>query len=245
MRDQVVGAEEDLPFRVPEHRVRRAVSGSVLDLERTVAEAEELAVVEWPAHIGLGAPRAEAPRDRAQRDHHVLRDPVAEHQVGGEPVVELDVVSEVLHEWDHDVDRRDLGARPCGDDLDQAQVVDVLVRQNHEVEVLERVPERRELALQLVQRLAGVRPGVDEGQGLVLEQVAVDPADGERRRDPQPVDAGVARLLEGLFGGRHERITLSTSSRFASMSSRETSDSRLSRSSGSVLEGRTLKCQSA
>ena len=44
--------------------------------------------------------------------------------------------------------------------------------------------------------------------------------------------------------GAYERIRASTSSRFSAMWSAETSDSRLSRSSGSVLEGRTLKCQS-
>ena len=164
--------------------------------------------------------------------------------VGGEPVVELDVVAEVLDERDRDVDRRHLGARARRDDLDQAQVVDVLVGEDHQLEVLERVPERRELALELVERLAGVRPRVHEGQGLVLEQVAVDPPDGEGRRDPQPVDAGIARLLERLFGGVTSGSRSRTWSRFASMSSRETSDSRLSRRSGSVLEGRTLKCQS-
>jgi hypothetical protein len=42
----------------------------------------------------------------------------------------------------------------------------------------------------------------------------------------------------------HDLISSSTASRFSSMSSRETSDSRLRRSSGSVFEGRTLKCQS-
>ncbi len=47
-------------------------------------------------------------------------------------------------------------------------------------------------------------------------------------------------------GGRHpERITSSTSSRRRSMSASDTSDSRLRRSSGSVLDERTLKCQSS
>ena len=101
--------------------------------------------------------------------------------------------------------------------------------------------------LQLVQRLARVGPGVDQGQRLVLDQVAVDPPDRERGRDLQPVDPGQRRLLERLprESGRHARISPRTSSRRRSMSSRETSDSRLRRSSGSVLEGRTLKCQSA
>ena len=101
--------------------------------------------------------RAEAPRDGAQRDHHVLGDPVAEHQPGRERVVALDVLAEVLDERDGDVDRRDLGARALGDDLDQAEVVDVLVGDDDELDVLDRVAEVGELALELVERLAGVR----------------------------------------------------------------------------------------
>ena len=62
----------------------------------------------------------------------------------------------------------------------------------------------------------------------------------------QAMDARQGRLLERLLrGGRHPRINPSTSSRRRSMSSRETNDSRFSRSSGSVFDGRTLKCQSS
>ena len=43
----------------------------------------------------------------------------------------------------------------------------------------------------------------------------------------------------------HARMSARTSSRRRSMSSSDTSDSRHRRSSGSVLEGRTLKCQSS
>ena len=42
-----------------------------------------------------------------------------------------------------------------------------------------------------------------------------------------------------------ERISPSTSSRRRSMSSGETSDSSVRRSSGSVFDARTLKCQSS
>ena len=65
----------------------------------------------------------------------------------------------------------------------------------------------------------------------VGDQVAVDPADPERRGDRQAMD--------------HERISVSSSSRRRSMSSWEIRLSRFSRRSGSVLEGRTLKCQSS
>ena len=44
-------------------------------------------------------------------------------------------------------------------------------------------PRSAELRGQLVERLAGVGPGVDQGQRLVLDQVAVDPPDRERGRD--------------------------------------------------------------
>ena len=86
-------------------------------------------------------------------------------------------------------------------------------------------------------------PGVDERERLVLDQVAVDAADRERRRDRQAVDAGLGGGGEGVVA--HARISASTSSRFSSMWSGETSDSRFSRSSGSVFDGRTLKCQSS
>ena len=61
-------------------------------------------------------------------------------------------------------------------------------------------PRGAELRCQLVERLARVGAGVDQGQRLVLDQVAVDPPDREGGRDPQPVDAGQRRLLERLLG---------------------------------------------
>ena len=46
----------------------------------------------------------------------------------------------------------------------------------------------RELALELVERRARVRPRVDQRERVVLDQVDVDAPDGERRGDRQPVD---------------------------------------------------------
>jgi hypothetical protein len=66
---------------------------------------------------------------------------------------------------------------------------------------------------------------------------------------PEPYERGGAADVEGDGSGEsgecYDRISSSTSSRFCSMSSGDTSDSRLSRSRGSVFDGRTLKCQSA
>ena len=46
-----------------------------------------------------------------------------------------------------------------------------------------------ERALERVERGAGVRAGVDQRQRIVLDQVAVDPPDEERRRDRERMDS--------------------------------------------------------
>ena len=209
-------------------------------------KVELLAVGQRPRHRHVRAPAAEAAGDAAQRRRHFLGDAVAQHQLDREAVLGLGVRVEVGEPLGGDADRRHLGPGVLGDDLDQAEVVDVLVGDDHQLEVVDRVAAGAELGRQLVQRLARVGTGVDQGQRLVLDQVAVDPPDRERGRDLQPVDAGERGLLQCLLRReRHSRPDQpSTSSRRRSMSSREISDSRLSRSSGSVLEGRTLKCQS-
>ena len=74
-----------------------------------------------------------------------------------------------------------------------------------QLEVVDRVAALGQLALQLVERLARVGPGVDQGQRLVLDQVAVDPPDRERGGDAQAVDAGQRRLLERLLGRQASR----------------------------------------
>ena len=149
----------------------------------------------------------------------------------GQLVVALGVGGEVLDHRREQVERADLGVRAPGEDVDQPEVVDVLVGDDDPLEVLDPVAVAGERPLELVECLARVRPDVDQRQRLVLDQVAVHPPDHERRRDREAVD--------------HERIRPRTSSRLASMSSCETSDSRVRRSSGSVFEGRTLKCQSS
>src|SRR5436305_1460875 len=145
---------------------------------------------------------------------------------------------------------RHLGARAAGQDLEQAYVVHVLVRDHDQLELFDRVAVLGQGPLELVERLARVRTRVDQRRRPVLDRVAVDPADQERRGHGQPVDAGARGQRERLGSGTvgrfaHERITARTSSRRRSMSSRERSDSRHRRSSGSVFDGRTLKCQSS
>ena len=59
--------------------------------------------------------------------------------------------------------------------------------------------------------------------------------------EPQDMRRAARRRAEGILS--HERINANTSSRFAAINSGVRA-SRFNRSSGSVLDGRTLKCQS-
>ncbi len=67
---------------------------------------------------------------------------MAPHQRGGLLVVALGVRAEVLDERREQVEGRHLRARALGDDVDEPEVVDVLVRDDQELEVLDRMPER-------------------------------------------------------------------------------------------------------
>ena len=141
-------------------------------------------------------------------------------------------VVEVLQHRDEKVERADLGAGAVGDDPDEPEVVEVLVGDHDPLELLDPMTVRREGLLERDERPAGVRADVDQRERVVLDQVAVDRPDPERGGDRQALDRG------------HERISARISSRRCSMSCWEIRLSRLSRSSGSVFEGRTLKCQS-
>ena len=57
----------------------------------------------------------------------------------------------------------------------------------------------RHLALELVERAAGVRSGVHERQRLVLDQVDVDAPNGKGSRDRQAMDTGLSRRGVGVL----------------------------------------------
>jgi hypothetical protein len=137
------------------------VAGSQLDLERTLRELEPLAVRERAGDLHGRAPAAKRTRDRPQRDHELLGDPVADHQLAGELILALGIGVVALQERRDDIDRSHLGPRARSDDVDEAEVVDVLVGDDNEVEVVDGMPEVAELVLELVERLARVGPGVD------------------------------------------------------------------------------------
>ena len=189
MRQQVVGGEEHAALGVQEDRVGGAVAGAVEDLERAVAQLDRVAVVQHPGDVGSRAPSPEGARHRLQRAHHVLGDAVAQHHVAGERVVGLRLLGEALHERHGDVDRGHLGAGVRRHQRDEPEVVDVLVGEDHQLDVLQRVAEGGDPAAQLVERGAGVGARVHQRQRLVLDQVDVHAADGERGGDRHAVHA--------------------------------------------------------
>ena len=190
--DEVVGGEQDPAVGVPEHRVRRA-SGPGGAATSSSRSRNDRRSPSWSGRVTrrARAPGAEGARDRAQREDHVLGDPVAAHQRVGELVVELGVVGVALDVGREHVEGGDLGAGAAREHVEQPEVVDVLVGDDEQLEVLDRVPARGERPLELVQRLGRVGARVDERQRVVLDQVRVDAADRERRRDGEAVDPGV------------------------------------------------------
>src|SRR6185312_4563744 len=123
----MVAADQDLAVLIPEDRVRRTVPRAMEDLELPIAEGERVAVVQ--AAIDMAA-RAEGPERRTDRPEHrreVGRDSVPAHDPLREVVVGRRALTEVLQIWPEPVERRYLGARATGEDLEQADVVHVLM----------------------------------------------------------------------------------------------------------------------
>ena len=109
-------------------------------------QLDVLAVGQRPCHRARRAPAAEAAGDAAQRRRHLLGDAVAQHQLDRELVLELGVLVEVGQALGGEAERRHLGPGVLGDDLDQAEVVDVLVGDDDQLEVVDRVAAGAELA---------------------------------------------------------------------------------------------------
>ena len=120
--------------------------GAVQDLEAAVARSSSTS----PSASGRVTSTCE-PQPRKLRetlrsaDGHVLGDPVAQHQLDREVVLALGVLVEVGERSAGDADRRHLGAGVLDDDLDQAEVVDVLVGDDDQLDVVDRVAALAEL----------------------------------------------------------------------------------------------------
>ena len=157
----------------------------------------------------LGAPGAERARHRAQRERRRPRGmPWRSMSASAKRVVGL-----------HDLARSapataparrarttsapERSARIC----DQPDVVDVLVGDDDPLEVLDAAAVLGQRRLERGQRRGRVRPGVDQRQRVVLDQVAVDPPDRERRGDGERVDGAcrAAHASPELGGGGRAR----------------------------------------
>ena len=176
------------------------MTGPVEHAQRAVAQLQLLAVVQRPRDLDGRAPGAKARGDGPQRGDDVGGDAVQEHHPLGEAVVELGRLAVVAQVGSERRERRDLGAGAPREDRGQAEVVDVLVGDHQQLDVLDRVSARGERLFELVQRLARVRPRVDERERRVLDQVGVDAPDHERRGNRQAMDA----LLGGARGSRSD-----------------------------------------
>ena len=92
--------------------------------------------------------------------------------------------------------RGDLGAGALFDRGRQAGVVEVMVRDQHELDVLDREAMIAELLLERLERLRGAWTGVDERQRLASQQPHVHAAQiKERKRDLD--DVGHDRIAAG------------------------------------------------
>ena len=151
MREQVVARDQQPAVAVVEERVARAVAGPVMDVEHAVTEAHLVPVAQHARDLGGRSPGAVRPRDGAQCAGHVRRDAVAQHHVVGEVVVRLRLAGVVLDERHRDVEGRDVRPGVTCDERHEAEVVDVLVGEDHELDVLEPVPELGDPTLQDVE----------------------------------------------------------------------------------------------
>ena len=137
MLDEVVAADQLAGGLVVEDGVRGRVPGAVVHAPRAPGEGQHRAVGQRRADRAARAPGAERARDGAQRDDDVLRDPVAQHDRLGEGVVGLHDLRVARQPRRQRVERAHLGARAVGQDLHEADVVDVLVGDDDPLEVLD------------------------------------------------------------------------------------------------------------
>jgi hypothetical protein len=117
------------------------------------------------------------------------RGAVAAQERRGERVLGVERGRVARHPAGQRVERAQLSAAALDQRPRKPAVVDVLMRDDDALEILDAMPEGREPRLQIGERGRRALPGVDQRQRVVLDQVDVHRADGPGRGDRDARDA--------------------------------------------------------
>jgi len=178
--DQVV-ADDRQPLALDdEDRVGRAVARTLPDEQAPAARLDHVSLPERVVDRDGAAVDAVLAGDGVELRDRSLGDPVQPHHVGLVGVLELHLPREVGQKRAQELVCNDRRATPLAHGVGEPDVVVVLVREDHLLDVLHAEPARGERGLQLDDGLRPVGARVDQRQRVALEQIAVDRADGER-----------------------------------------------------------------
>jgi len=177
-----VVADEGFPRRVvDEERVGCAVPRAMDDAERSASGDDLVALGELDVGLVVGAAADDVLPERLAVRDQLLGDAVRREQLlregalGGRQLVVANAPRRGRREC------CDPRAGALSDRRRQAGMVEVVVREEQELDVLDREPAPPERLLEGAQRLVAPRPCVDERERVAREQPDVDAAE-ERNR---------------------------------------------------------------
>src|SRR5215207_7110283 len=179
---QVVAHEGLGRLVVHEERVAAAVAGPREHLEVARAGPDRVTVGE--AHVGLEGRRV-LPQEVPERlvvGDHVVRHPMRRHETVRVGAVPLDVLVPARHIVRGLPDQRDLGAGGLAHSGCQADVVEMVVRAQHELDVLEPYALVAQAGAERLERLIVRRPRVHDGEWVAAQEPRVDRADVHERQ---------------------------------------------------------------
>ena len=182
MAEQVVADERDPLALVDEQRVGRAVPGPRHDAQVAAARRGwcSPSASTTSACVGVRLAAQELPERLGVGDHR-LGHAVVAHQREREAAVGLAALVVVRAVGGRALVGGDAGARARGDRRREAAVVEVVVRDQHELEVLEPHAGAAQAGLERGQRLVVARARVDQRQRVAPQQPGVDRADVRER----------------------------------------------------------------
>ena len=174
---QVVAHERDPLAVVDQQRVRGAVPGARDHAQVAAAGADRLAVGQLDVGVvGLRLVADEVP-EHLGVGQDLVGHPVVAHQREREAAVGLVARVVVASVRGRALVGRDARARAAGDRGGQAAVVEVVMRDQHQLDVLHAMPGGAQADLERRQRLVVARTGVDQRQRVTPQQPGVHRAD--------------------------------------------------------------------